>query len=159
MIHSRALTEVGRTHNHWRSMHRATPQLRLDTVSRRGAPDADDGSAAPPGVYLLPRGVSPLAGRPSLATSWSSSIGNLLNRNTIPSVEPRTSGVTIHNRASTEYMDENVTFGFVDASDTRDIGRADALTPYLGGRCDRSLSHLYCQPLELGLLERGGGAA
>ena len=159
MIHSGALTEVGRTHNHWRSMHRATPQLRPDTVSRRGAPDADDGSAAPPGVYLLPRGVSPLAGRPSLATSWSSSIGNLLNRNTIPSVEPRASGVTIHNRALTEYMDENVTFGFVDASDTRDIGRADALTPSLGGRCDRSLSHLYCQPLELGFLGRGGGAA
>ena len=68
--------------------------------------------------------------------------------------------MTIHNRALTEYMDENVTFGFVDASDTRDIGRADALTPDLGGgRCDRSLSHLYCQPLELGLLERGGGAA
>ena len=130
-----------------------------DMVSRQGASNADDGSAAAPGAYLLPRGVSPLAGRPSLATSWSSSIGNLLNRNTIPSVEPRASGVTIHNRASTEYMDENVTFGFTDASDTRDIGRADALTPYLGGRCDRSLSHLYCQPLELGLLERGGGAA
>ena len=121
MIHSRALTEAGRTHNHWRSMQRPTPQLRPDTVSRRGAPDAD-GSAAPPGVYLLPRGGSPLAGRPSLATSWSSSIGNLLNRNTIPSVEPRASGVTIHNRASTEYMDENVTFGFADASDTRASG-------------------------------------
>ena len=102
-------------------MHRATPQLRPDTVSRRGAPDADDGSAAPPGVYLLPRGVSPLAGRPSLATSWSSSIGNLLNRNTIPCVEPRACGGTVHNRASTEYMGENVTFGFVDTSDTRDI--------------------------------------
>ena len=29
----------------------------------------------------------------------------------------------------------------------------------LGGRCYRSLSHLYSQPLELGLLECGSGAA
>ena len=56
--------------------------------------------------------------------------------------------MTVHNRASTEYMGENVTFGFVDASDTRDIGRADALTPNLGGRCDRSFSHIYRATLE-----------
>ena len=140
-------------------MHRATPQSRPDTVLRRGAPDADDGSAAPPGVYLLPRGVPPLAGRHSLATGWSSSIGNLLNRIIIPSVEPRASGVTIHNRASTEYMGENVTFGLVDTSDTRDIGRADALTPNLRGRSGRFLSYLYGQPLELGFLVCGDGAA
>ena len=140
-------------------MHRATPQLRPDTVSRRGAPDADDGSAAPPGAYLLPRGVSPLAGRPSLATGWSSSIGNLLNQNIIPCVEPLACGVTVHNRASTEYMGENVTFGFVDTSDTRDIGLADALNPYPGGRSGRFLSYLYGQPLELGFLVCGDGAA
>ena len=129
MIHSRALTEVGRAHNRWMSMHRTTPTLCPDTVSRRGAPDADDGSAAPPDAYLLPREVSPLAGCPSLATGWSFSIGNLLNLNTIPCVEPLPCGGTVHNRAATEYLDGNVTFGGVDTSDTRDIGRRDALTP------------------------------
>ena len=94
-----------------------------------GATDAGDGSAVLPGAYVLPRGVSPLAGCPSLATGWSFSIGNLLNLNTIPCVEPLPCGGTVHNRAATEYLDGNVTFGGVDTSDTRDIGRPDALTP------------------------------
>ena len=100
-----------------------------DMVSRRGATDAGDGSAVLPGAYVLPRGVSPLAGCPSLATGWSFSIGNLLNLNTIPCVEPLPCGGTVHNGAATEYLDGNVTFGFVDTSDTRDIRRPDALTP------------------------------
>ena len=129
------------------------------TVSRRGTPDADDGSAVPPGAYLLPRGVAPLAGCSSLATGQSSSIGNLLNLNTIPCVEPLPCGGTVHNRAATEYLDGNVTFGFVDTSDTRDIGLADALNPYPGGRSGRFLSYLYGQPLELGFLVCGDGAA
>ena len=128
MIHSRASAEVGRACNRRRRTHCTTPQV-VPRVSRRGATDAGDGSAALPGAYLLPRGVSPLAERPSLATGWSFSIGNLLNLNTIPCVEPRPCGGAVHNRASTEYLDENVTFGFADTSDTRDIGRPDALTP------------------------------
>ena len=56
-------------------------------------------------------------------------------------------------------MGENVTFGFVDTSDTRDIGLADALTPNPGGRSSRFLSYLYGQPLELGFLVCGDGAA
>ena len=56
-------------------------------------------------------------------------------------------------------MGENVTFGFVDTSDTRDIGLADALTPYPGGRSGRFLSYPYGQPLELGFLVCGDGAA
>ena len=68
-------------------------------------------------------------------------------------------GATVHNRAATEYLDGNVTFGVVDASDTRDIGQVDALTPKPGGRCDRFLSPLYSQPLELGFRLCGDGAA
>ena len=89
-----------------------------DTVSRRGATDAGDGSAVLPGAYVLPRGVSPLAGCPSLATGWSFSIGNLLNLNIIPCVEPRPCCATVHNRVPTEYLDGIVTFKFVDTIDT-----------------------------------------
>ena len=56
-------------------------------------------------------------------------------------------------------MGENVTFGFVDTSDTRDIGLADALTRNPGGRSGKFLSYLYDQPLELGFQVWGDGVA
>ena len=146
MIHSRALTEAGRAHNRWMGIHRTTPQL-CPTRCHVGGLQTLTTALQSRRVPTCYQGEwRPLRGAPSLATGWSSSIGNLLNRNIIPCVEPRACGATVHNRASTEYMGENVTFGFVGTSDTRDIGRADALTPYPGGRCDRSFPTCTANP-------------